>query len=54
MLVTGRGIIGLEMVTVYRSLAANIVVVEMLDSIIASADKDLVKLSFEWFASGTR
>ncbi len=43
MLVIGGGIIGLEMATVYHSLGTKITVVEMLDSLIAGADKDIVK-----------
>ncbi len=43
MLVIGGGIIGLEMATVYRALGAKITVVEMLDSLMAGADKDIVK-----------
>ncbi len=43
MLVIGGGIIGLEMATVYHSLGAKITVVEMLDNIVAGADKDVVK-----------
>lgn len=44
MLVIGGGIIGLEMATVYSSLGANIDVVEMLDGLMAGADRDLVKV----------
>jgi len=43
MLVIGGGIIGLEMATVYNALGTDITVVEMLDSLIAGADKDIVK-----------
>ena len=43
MLVIGGGIIGLEMATVYSSLGSSITVVEMLDNIVAGADKDVVK-----------
>ena len=43
MLVLGGGIIGLEMATVYRSLGSKVSVVEMLPSIMAGADKDIVK-----------
>ena len=43
MLVIGGGIIGLEMATVYRALGAKITVVEMLDGLMAGADKDIVK-----------
>jgi dihydrolipoamide dehydrogenase len=43
MLVIGGGIIGLEMATVYHSLGSKISVVEMLDSLVAGADKDIVK-----------
>lgn len=43
MLVIGGGIIGLEMATVYHALGTKITVVEMLPSIVAGADKDIVK-----------
>ena len=43
MLVIGGGIIGLEMATVYHALGSKITVVEMLDSLITGADKDIVK-----------
>ncbi|MCL4184077.1 MAG: dihydrolipoyl dehydrogenase [Burkholderiaceae bacterium] len=43
MLVIGGGIIGLEMATVYSTLGARIDVVEMLDALMAGADRDLVK-----------
>lgn len=44
MLVIGGGIIGLEMATVYSTLGARIEVVEMLDGLMAGADRDLVKV----------
>jgi dihydrolipoamide dehydrogenase len=44
MLVIGGGIIGLEMATVYSTLGARIDVVEMLDGLMAGADRDLVKV----------
>jgi len=44
MLVVGAGIIGLEMATVYSALGARIDVVEMLDMMMAGADRDLVKV----------
>jgi len=43
LLVIGGGIIGLEMATVYHALGAKITVVEMLDSLMAGADKDIVR-----------
>ncbi len=43
MLVIGGGIIGLEMATVYASLGTKITIVEMLDSLIAGCDKDIVR-----------
>jgi len=43
LLVIGGGIIGLEMATVYDALGAKITVVEMLDSLIPGADKDVVR-----------
>ena len=44
MLVVGAGIIGLEMATVYSALGTKIDVVEMLDIVMAGADRDLVKV----------
>ncbi|BAN22777.1 dihydrolipoyl dehydrogenase [Caballeronia insecticola] len=44
MLVVGGGIIGLEMATVYSTLGSEIDVVEMLDGLMAGADRDLVKV----------
>jgi len=44
MLVIGGGIIGLEMAAVYATLGARIDVVEMLDGLMAGADRDLVKV----------
>ncbi len=46
MLVIGGGIIGLEMATVYNALGSRITVVEMLDNIVAGADKDVIKPLF--------
>ncbi|WP_319379824.1 dihydrolipoyl dehydrogenase [Thiomicrorhabdus sp.] len=43
MLVIGGGIIGLEMAQVYDSLGANITVVELGETIIPGADKDITK-----------
>ena len=43
MLVIGGGIIGLEMATVYQALGSKITVVELLDTLMAGADPDLVK-----------
>ncbi len=43
LLVIGGGIIGLEMAAVYHALGSKISVVEMLDSLIAGADKDMVR-----------
>jgi len=42
LLVIGGGIIGLEMGTVYSTLGARLDVVEMLDSLMLGADRDLV------------
>jgi dihydrolipoamide dehydrogenase len=42
LLVIGGGIIGLEMGTVYSALGARLDVVEMLDGLMAGADRDLV------------
>ncbi len=43
MLVIGGGIIGLEMAQVYDSLGADITVVELSDTIIPGADKDITR-----------
>ena len=43
LLVIGGGIIGLELATVYHQLGARITVVEMLDTLMAGADDDIVK-----------
>lgn len=50
MLVIGGGIIGLEMATVYRALGARITIVELLDNLMAGADKDLAK-AYQKFVS---
>src|SRR5688572_30089212 len=42
LLVIGGGIIGLEMATVYDALGSRISVVEMMDSLIPGADRDVV------------
>jgi dihydrolipoamide dehydrogenase len=44
MLVIGGGIIGLEMATIYSTIGTRIDVVEMLDGMMAGADRDLVKV----------
>ncbi|MFT4510946.1 dihydrolipoyl dehydrogenase [Caballeronia sp. 15711] len=44
MLVIGGGTVGLELATVYAALGAKIDVVEMLDGLMAGADRDLVKV----------
>jgi dihydrolipoamide dehydrogenase len=44
MLVIGGGIIGLAMGTVYSTLGARLDVVEMMDSLMLGADRDLVKV----------
>jgi dihydrolipoamide dehydrogenase len=44
MLVVGGGIIGLEMATVYDALGSRITVVELMDSLIPGADKDVVRV----------
>ena len=44
MLIIGGGIIGLEMGTVYSTLGARLDVVEMQDSLMQGADRDLVKV----------
>ena len=42
LLVIGGGIIGIEMGTVYSALGSNVTVVELADSLLGTADKDLV------------
>ena len=44
MLVIGGGIIGLEMATVYSALGSQIDIAEMLDGLMAGADRDLEKV----------
>ncbi len=44
LMVLGGGIIGLEMATVYRSLGAEVTVVEFMDQLIPAADADLVNV----------
>ncbi len=44
MLVIGGGIIGMEMATVYSTLGSGVDVVEMLDVLMAGADRDLVQV----------
>jgi dihydrolipoamide dehydrogenase len=43
LLVIGGGIIGLEMATVYQALGSQITIVEMQDSLIPGADKDIIR-----------
>ncbi len=43
LLVIGGGVIGLEMATVYMELGSQVTVVELLDGLMAGADRDLVK-----------
>jgi len=43
MLIVGGGIVGLEMATVYDALGSKISVVELADSLIPGADRDLVR-----------
>ncbi|HXV10435.1 MAG TPA: dihydrolipoyl dehydrogenase [Burkholderiales bacterium] len=43
LLVIGGGIIGLEMATVYDALGSKVTVVEMMDSLIPGADKDIIR-----------
>ena len=43
LLVIGGGIIGLEMATVYDALGSEVTIVEMMDSLMAGADSDLVR-----------
>lgn len=44
LLVVGGGYIGLELGTVYSALGSAVTVVEMMDSLLAGADQDLVKV----------
>jgi dihydrolipoamide dehydrogenase len=44
MLVIGGGIIGLEMATVYSTLGTRVDIAEMMDGLMAGADRDLVKV----------
>lgn len=44
MLVIGGGIIGLEMATVYSALGSRIDIVEMMDGLMAGADRDLERV----------
>jgi dihydrolipoamide dehydrogenase len=44
LLVIGGGIIGLEMATVYDALGSKVSVVELMDSLIPGADKDIVRV----------
>ncbi len=43
LLVVGGGIIGLEMAAVYHALGSRITVVELLDELVAGADRDVVR-----------
>ncbi|MBZ0255739.1 NAD(P)/FAD-dependent oxidoreductase, partial [bacterium] len=43
MLIVGGGYIGMEMGTVYKTLGSNIVIVEAMDTILAGADRDLIR-----------
>ena len=51
MLVIGGGIIGLEMATVYSTLGTRIDIAEMMDGLMAGADRDLEKV-WEKFNAG--
>ena len=51
MLVIGGGIIGLEMATVYSTLGSRIDIAEMMDGLMAGADRDLAKV-WEKFNAG--
>ena len=51
MLVIGGGIIGLEMATVYSTLGSHIDIAEMMDGLMAGADRDLEKV-WEKFNAG--
>ncbi|HYH40466.1 MAG TPA: dihydrolipoyl dehydrogenase [Burkholderiales bacterium] len=44
LLVVGGGIIGLEMATVYDALGSRVTVVELMDTLIPGADKDVVRV----------
>jgi dihydrolipoamide dehydrogenase len=47
LLIIGGGYIGLEMATVYAALGAGVTVVEMTDSLLPGADRDLTKVLAE-------
>jgi len=51
LLIVGGGIIGMELGTVYQALGSNVSVVELLPSILAGADQDLVKPVFKRMSS---
>jgi dihydrolipoamide dehydrogenase len=51
MLVIGGGIIGLEMATVYSTLGSRIDIAEMMDGLMAGADRDLEKVWEKFNAS---
>jgi dihydrolipoamide dehydrogenase len=51
LLVIGGGIIGLEMATVYRALGSKITIVELLENLMAGADKDLAKVYQKYVSS---
>ena len=51
MLIVGGGIIGLEMATVYSTLGSRIDIAEMMDGLMAGADRDLEKV-WEKFNAG--
>lgn len=42
LLIIGGGIIGMEMATIYHALGSSVTVVELMDGILAGADKDIV------------
>jgi len=50
MLVIGGGIIGLEMATVYSTLGSRIDIAEMMDGLMAGADRDLERVWEKWNA----
>ncbi len=51
LLVIGGGIIGMEMAEVYSALGSNITVVELTDSLLAGADKDIAKTFHKYMSS---
>jgi dihydrolipoamide dehydrogenase len=54
LLVIGGGYIGMELGSVYANLGSKVVVVELLDSILAGADPELVRPILKWAQANFR